>query len=110
MRRAVLTSGHADEEPGIPGPSGDSSLVVKSIRIHHRRTSVRLEPEMWNALYEVAEMEGLTIHDICAKVDDKRARKATFSSALRVYLLRYYRNAARGGIKARRLKTAGGLV
>lgn len=106
MRQAVLKSERGYDTQGFSVLADHSSLVVKSIRIHERRTSVRLEPEMWNALYEVSAPEGCTIHDICAKVDDGRKPEGTFSSALRVYLLRWYRSAARGGPKARRLKAA----
>lgn len=109
MPQTALKANRGDKDPGCFGLSDESSLIVKSIRIHERRTSVRLEPEMWNALDEVAAMEGLTIHGVCARVDDSRTPKGTFSSALRVYLLCYYRNAARCGEKARRAKVASHL-
>jgi predicted DNA-binding ribbon-helix-helix protein len=74
----------------------DAWLVAGNIRIHGRRTSVRLEPEMWSALHEVAELEDMKIHDVCSAVDDCRAEGESFSSALRVFLLQYYRGAATG--------------
>ena len=65
------------------------------MRIRGRRTSVRLEPEMWEALYEVAALENCSIHDLCGAVDDMRAPAASFTGALRVFLMEYFRNAAR---------------
>jgi predicted DNA-binding ribbon-helix-helix protein len=74
-------------------------LIAGNIRIHGRRTSVRLEPEMWSALHEIALLEDLTIHDVCGAVDDCRNDSESFSSALRVFLLQYYRGVAAGGRK-----------
>lgn len=73
----------------------DGALVSKNVRIHDRRTSVRLEPEMWQALREVAEIEGCTIHDLCGAVHDIKGAGASFTAALRVFLMEYYRTAAR---------------
>lgn len=71
------------------------ALVSKNVRIHDRRTSVRLEPEMWHALREVAEIEGCSIHDLCGAVYDLKEQGASFTAALRVFLMEYYRTAAR---------------
>ena len=79
--------------------SAEAWLIAGNIRIHGRRTSVRLEPEMWSALHEIASLEGLTIHDVCGAVDDCRNDSESFSSALRVFLLQYYRDAMNGGHK-----------
>lgn len=86
------------------------ALVSKNVRIHDRRTSVRLEPEMWQALREVAEIEGCTIHDLCGAVHDIKEAGASFTAALRVFLMEYYRTAARTSQQVtsvqRQLKTA----
>ena len=42
-----------------------SSLVSRNITIFGRRTSVRLEPEMWVALNDIANRERCSVHDIC---------------------------------------------
>lgn len=87
----------AQNTAGIAGKSNalDGALVSKNVRIHDRRTSVRLEPEMWQALREVAEIEGCTIHDLCGAVHDIKGAGASFTAALRVFLMEYYRTAAR---------------
>lgn len=69
-------------------------LVGRNVRIGGRRTSVRLEPEMWDALHEVAVLEGCSIHDLCSAVEDLRNPAASFTGALRVFLMEYFRNAA----------------
>ncbi len=71
------------------------ALQSKNIRIHKHRTSVRLEPEMWNALNEIAALEGCSIHDLCGAVHDLKAPGASFTAALRVFMMEYYRTATR---------------
>jgi predicted DNA-binding ribbon-helix-helix protein len=65
------------------------------VRIHDRRTSVRLEPEMWDALNEIALLEDCSIHDLCGAVHDLKDEGASFTAALRVFLMEYYRTAAK---------------
>jgi predicted DNA-binding ribbon-helix-helix protein len=77
------------------GKQGKGALISKNIRIHDRRTSVRLEPEMWDALAEIAEMEDCSIHDLCGAVHDLKEKEVSFTGALRVFLMEYYRAAAR---------------
>lgn len=69
-----------------------SSLIIRNVTVAGRRTSVRLEAAMWDALFEVARREKNTINEICTKVDARR-RESTLTSGLRVYILSYYRRA-----------------
>ncbi len=71
-----------------------SGLVNRNIVIDGRRKSVRLEPQMWDALNEIARREGRTVHAICTEVDADRVQ-STFSASLRVYILTYFRSAAK---------------
>ena len=71
-----------------------SGLVNHNIVLDGRRTSVRLEPQMWDALNEIARREGRTVHGICSEVDADRVQ-STFSASLRVYILTYFRSAAK---------------
>ena len=92
-----------------------STLQSKNIRIQDRRTSVRLEPEMWNALHEIAALEGCSIHHICTAVHDSKTDKTSFTAALRVFLMVYYRSAALAGrqisLVQKKLKAnAGGMA
>ena len=58
-----------------------------------RRTSIRLEPEMWKMLYEVAEREEATIHEICSLIALRKRVEASLTSSIRVFLLLYFRSA-----------------
>lgn len=75
--------------------TGHSALQSKNVRIHDRRTSVRLEPEMWRALNEVATIEKCSIHDLCGAVHDLKEPNTSFTAALRVFLMEYYRAASK---------------
>jgi predicted DNA-binding ribbon-helix-helix protein len=70
-----------------------SSLVARNVRVGRRRTRVRLEPTMWEALQEVATHEGKGINELVTEIDRTRA-ESTLTAAIRVFLLRYYRQAA----------------
>jgi predicted DNA-binding ribbon-helix-helix protein len=70
-------------------------LISKNVRISGRRTSVRLEPEMWEALDEVAATQGCTVHDLCSAVSELRHPEASFTGALRVFVMEYFRSAAK---------------
>ncbi|MBL8711536.1 MAG: ribbon-helix-helix domain-containing protein [Alphaproteobacteria bacterium] len=70
-------------------------LISKNVRIAGRRTSVRLEPEMWEALDEVAAAQGCTIHDLCSAVAELKHPAASFTGALRVFVMEYFRSAAK---------------
>jgi predicted DNA-binding ribbon-helix-helix protein len=83
----------------------DSTLVNRNVWVGERRTSLRLEPTMWQALDEVAALTGVTIHRICTLVDQRR-RESSLTAAIRVFLLTYYRAAAAGGVHGRSLLEA----
>ncbi len=70
-----------------------SSLVSKNISIFNRRTSIRLEPEMWNALGDIAKREVCSVHDICSLVYVRKGRTTSLTAAIRVFLMLYYRAA-----------------
>jgi len=68
-----------------------SGLVSRNIKLATHRTSVRLEPEMWIALHEVAAEQKMTIHELCESINLAKRGSASFSSAIRVFLLQNYR-------------------
>ncbi|HNQ92519.1 MAG TPA: ribbon-helix-helix domain-containing protein [Alphaproteobacteria bacterium] len=71
-----------------------STLVSRNITVLGRRTSIRLEPEMWAALYDIARREGTSIHNICSLVELRKVKESTLTAAIRVFLLLYYRAAS----------------
>lgn len=71
-----------------------SSLVSRNITVLGRRTSVRLEPEMWHSLREISKREKCTIHDICSLIHLRKNANTSLTAAIRVFLMLYYRAAA----------------
>jgi len=61
----------------------------RSISISGHSTSLWIEQEFWDALKEIAKSRGTTLADLVAEVDTTRGNN--LSSALRVYVLNYFR-------------------
>ena len=68
-----------------------TTLVSRNITVMGKRTSVRLEPEMWQALKEIAKREKCTIHDICTLIKMRKAPLTSLTAAIRVFLMLYFR-------------------
>jgi len=69
------------------------TLLNRNVTIAGRRTSMKLEPEMWDALDEVCRRERLTLHQVCTAVAE-RHRGNNLTAAMRVFVLSYFRTAA----------------
>jgi predicted DNA-binding ribbon-helix-helix protein len=68
------------------------SLVIKrSIYIDGHKTSVSLEDAFWNALREIAHERGETVSHLIEGINVDR-QFDNLSSALRVFVLEYYRD------------------
>lgn len=74
--------------------STESSLISRNVKVLGRRTSVRLEPEMWDALNEIAIREKCTIHDLCTLINTRKDEKSSLTASIRVFLMLYYKSAA----------------
>jgi predicted DNA-binding ribbon-helix-helix protein len=70
-----------------------SRLVNRNVVAGTGRTSMRLEPELWDALAEICEREGRGIHELVRSIDGQRERGGR-TSAVRVFVLQYFRAAA----------------
>ena len=67
-RETALSS--LEERP--PGPGKVSTLVSRNVTIGGHRTSCRLEPYMWDALYDVCARERVTIHTLCTRISERK--------------------------------------
>lgn len=61
--------------------------------LDRHRTSVSLEGHVWEGLTEICRREAVGIDTLCTEVD-RRRRRSSMSSALRVFLLLYFRGLA----------------
>lgn len=69
------------------------------------RTSMRLEPSMWDALEDIGRREGMTVNRLCTQIKERIEEQArrkgikpedadvTLTSAVRVFIASYYRRA-----------------
>ena len=79
---------------------GESRLVNRNINATAGRTSMRLEPEFWDALREICQRESLVQAELIREIEQK-ASAVGRTSAVRVHILQYFRNAADRGITRR---------
>jgi predicted DNA-binding ribbon-helix-helix protein len=73
-----------------------TAMVLKNVKIACRRTSVRLEEELWQALDFICERERITRDDLCTRAFDRKPDGASLASSIRVLVVEYYRAVAAG--------------
>jgi predicted DNA-binding ribbon-helix-helix protein len=67
--------------------------VKRSFTIRGHRTSISLEAPFWDALKDAAAREKTSLAGLIASIDEGRG-KAGLSSAVRIWILRYFQNGA----------------
>ena len=65
-----------------------------SLTLRGHRTSVSLETQFWRAFLDIAQAEGKTINGLAAEIDEARGSVSGLATAIRLYVLEYYRRAA----------------
>ena len=71
-----------------------STLISRNVTVAGHRTSVRLEPEMWNGFTEICRRERATLHEVCTAVSQCKGANTSLTAAIRVFVMAYYRAAA----------------
>ena len=77
-----------------------SSIIKRSIVIAAHKTSVSVEDDFWEALHKIAEQRHETLAHLIASIDDSR-QHANLSSAIRLYVLDFYRDQYEAGAAIR---------
>jgi predicted DNA-binding ribbon-helix-helix protein len=75
-------------------PDRQSVLVMRNVSVGGRRTSIRLEPQIWDTLAEICRREFCTSHDVCTHVAARKSPHGSLASSLRVFILDYFRISA----------------
>ncbi len=70
-----------------------SRLVNRNIIAARGRSSMRLEPEIWDALQEICKREGVALGDLVQRVEGQGGEGGR-TSAVRIYAFEYFRAAA----------------
>ncbi len=66
--------------------------VKHSLTLRGHRTSVSLEEEFWHAFRDIAAAQGKPLNQLAAEIDEARGTRAGLASAIRVYVLQWYRH------------------
>jgi predicted DNA-binding ribbon-helix-helix protein len=92
-----------------------SPVVKRSIVIAGHKTSVSLEDAFWRGLKDIASVRDMTLSELVAAIDSER-QHGNLSSAIRLFVLDFYRNqlsdhktareGPRDGIEARAASSA----
>ena len=76
-----------------------SPVIKRSIVIAGHKTSVSLEDAFWKGLKEIAAARNVTLSDLVATIDGGR-RQGNLSSAIRLFVLDYYRSQCGDGARS----------
>ncbi len=79
-----------------------STIVKRSVVVAGHKTSVSFEDEFWSALKEIAGGRLTTLSDLIGAIDKQR-QHSNLSSALRLFVLDFYRS------QAFDMETSGGM-
>jgi predicted DNA-binding ribbon-helix-helix protein len=67
-----------------------SAIAKRSVVIAGHKTSISLEDAFWECLRRIANERGQTLSALVASIDEDRQR-ANLSSAIRLFVLGFYR-------------------
>ena len=68
------------------------ALICRNVTVSGRRTSLRMEPLLWDSLKDICEREDLTLNELCTQIDSRRG-EANLTASIRVFIISYYRAA-----------------
>ena len=68
-----------------------SRPIKRSLTLRGHRTSVSLEDDFWRAFRDIAEEKNIPINALAAQIDAERDLEAGLATAIRLYVLAYFR-------------------
>lgn len=81
--------------------SHERTSAKRSVVVGRRKTSVSIEDTFWDALREIAKERGERLVDLIAAIHAGR-RHGNLSSAIRLFVLRYYVDQIKNCVPPRR--------
>ena len=74
----------------------EASIFIKlnilkkyNIFVNDKKTSVTLEPLVWELLHAIATEQKCHIHDLCSFISERKHPDASLASAIRVFIMAY---------------------
>lgn len=68
-----------------------ASLVGRNIVVNGRRTSMRIESVLWDAMTMVCNREELTVSELCSRIEKIKGQDINLTAAVRTFLVAYFR-------------------
>ena len=78
-----------------------SPVVKRSIVVAGHKTSVSLEEAFWNGMKEISGLRDMTLSELVGEIDSNR-QQGNLSSAIRLFVLDYFRTRAASNAAARK--------
>jgi predicted DNA-binding ribbon-helix-helix protein len=78
-------------------PERHSALVIRNVNVQGHRTSIRLEPQIWDTLAEICRREFCTPHDVCSYAAKRKPPRGSLASSLRIVILDYFHTSSTEG-------------
>jgi predicted DNA-binding ribbon-helix-helix protein len=75
-------------------PTQSVNLIHRKVEFDGRPTSLRLEPEFWQYLREIAYERRVTLAELISVVNRLKGNGVSLASALRIFVARHYRETA----------------
>jgi predicted DNA-binding ribbon-helix-helix protein len=83
----------SSRRPPRPREFNSASLTIRNVVVAGHRTSVRLEPVMWEALRDIARRRDMPLNHLVTEIARRRTAPS-LTAAIRVYIVDFYRSAA----------------
>jgi predicted DNA-binding ribbon-helix-helix protein len=77
----------------MPKTSSSRTVAKRSIVLDGHKTSVSMEATFWTAAKEIADERNIPLHELVTRIN-KHRRNQNLSSAIRVFVLVYYKSRA----------------
>jgi predicted DNA-binding ribbon-helix-helix protein len=65
-------------------------IISRYVSLGGRRTSFRLDAATWAALTDVAQREGISVNELCWKIERAKPAALSLTVAIRTWLLGYF--------------------
>ena len=82
-----------DVRAPVTDPVKEFAVIKRSVVVDGHKTSVSLEDAFWSSLKDIAARRGLSLSMQIATIDQHR-RTSNLSSAIRLFVLDYFRERA----------------
>ena len=67
-------------------------VVKRTVIVAGQKTSVSIEHAFWRGLREIAAWQDMSLPDLIASIDTEGQNEEDLSSAIRLYVLNFYRH------------------